>query len=202
MKNLTRDFSTREKALLLILALILIGLLYYWFVDVPVRDGIMSANSKKESANAELVVVNAKIAEMEKMEAELEEFGTLGRAAYMGSYNNAEAEYAALNDILADTDEYEIAFSALTRDGDMVRREFSIQFSTTGYEAAKRIITALENSEYRCRIGDLNCTAEQSQDTDADLKNWTGKILVSAKATYYETMVGGKPDEGLPADKE
>lgn len=27
-----------------------------------------------------------------------------------------------------------------------------------------------------------------------------GQVAISATATFYETMVGGKPDAGLPAD--
>ncbi len=188
MKLLSRDFSTREKVLIVILVAILIVLGYYWLVDTPVRNG--------------LTAVNAKISEMERMQNELDALGPEGRGAYMASYNNSAAEYAALNDILAGTDEYMITFADLTREGDLVRREFSIQFTTTGYEAAKRIITALENSEYRCRIGDLSCAAEQSYDTESDLRFWNGKIMVNATATFYETMVGGTPDEGLPPEEE
>ena len=202
MKVLSRDFSLREKVLLLILAVILIGLLYYWLVDVPVREGIAEAESKRDAINIELQVVNAKLEGMKQMQAEMEELGGLGRAAYMPSYNNAEAEYAALNDILIGTDEFVISFADLTREGDLIRRKFSIQFTTTGYSEAKKVITELENSEFRCRIGDLNCTAEQTQHMDADLTHWSGRIMVSATATFYETLVGGVPDEGIPEEEE
>ncbi len=201
MKVLSRDFTTREKVLIVILAAILIVLAYYWLVDSPVRNGIAEAEAKQQSAETELTAVSAKIGQLQRMQAELDALGSEGRGAYMASYNNSAAEYAALNDILADTDEYAITFGELTREGDLVRRAFSIQFTTTGYEEAKRIITDLENSEYRCRIGDLNCAAEQAYDTESDLRNWSGRIMVNATATFYETMVGGEPDEGLPAEE-
>ena len=202
MKILSRDFTTREKVLLVILSVILIALAYYWLVDVPVRNGIAEAKSRKEAVDMELTAVNAKIQGLQQMQAELDELGESGRAAYMPSYNNAEAEYAALNNILVGTDEYVITFAELTKEGDLVRREFSIQFTTTGYTAAKKIIADLENSEYRCRIADVTCTAEQAADRDYDLRSWNGRILVNATATFYETMVGGTPDEGLPAEEE
>jgi hypothetical protein len=202
MKILSRDFTVRETVLMTILAVMLVALAYYWFVDVPVKSGIAEARSKEDAYNTELTAVTAKIEGLEKMQEELDELGTSGRAAYMASYNNAEAEYTALNDILAGTDEYVITFSDLTRDGDLVRREFTIQFTTTGYTAAKKVITDLENSKYRCRIGELSCTAEKKGDEEPDLTYWSGRIMVNAKATFYETMEGGVPDEGLPADKE
>ncbi len=202
MKVLSRDFTTREKVLIVILAAILIVLAYYWLVDSPVRNGIAEADAKKQSAETELIAVNAKIGQLQRMQAELDALGPEGRGAYMASYNNSAAEYAALNDILGGTEEYAITFSELTRQGDLVRRAFSIQFTTTGYPAAKRIITDLENSEYRCRIGDLSCAAEQAYDRETDLRNWSGRIMVNATATFYETMVGGTPDEGLPVEEE
>lgn len=202
MNILSRDFTPREKVLIVILAILLLILTYYWLVDVPVRNGVAAAESKTESINMELEAVNAKIAGLQQMQAELDELGESGRAAYMASYNNAEAEYSSLNDILADTDEYVITFSELSKEDNLIRRQFTIQFTTDGYAAAKKIISDLENSQYRCRIGDINCAAEQSPNEDFDLRTWNGRILVSATATFYETMVGGVPDEGLPADEE
>lgn len=199
MKILSRDFTTREKVLILILALIIVALLYYWVVDCPVRNGIYEAKTQKEALQTELTAVNSKISGLKQMQEELDSLGSTGRAGYMASYNNSKAELAALNDILANTDEYVISFSDLTREGNLVRRKFSIQFTTNGYKAMEDTITKLENSEYRCRIGDLSCVADTSEEK-VDLRNWSGKITASATATFYETMVGGVEDEGLPED--
>ena len=201
MKKFGRDFTTREKVLIVILICILLALAYYWLVDSPVRSGIAEAKSEKESLETELIAVNAKVEGLRQMQSELNSLGTSGRGGYMASYNNAKAEIAALNDILSETNEYVIAFADLTRDGDQVRRAFTIQFTTTGYKAAKNTIINLENSEYRCRIGDLSCVVDTSSDSAADMKSWKGEITVSATATFYETMVGGVEDEGLPADE-
>ena len=201
MKIMSRDFTKREKVLIAVLIIILAALCYYWFVDIPVRDGIAQAKSKKESLQLELNAVNQKIADLEQMESELEELGNSGLGGYMGSYNNSKEELAELNDVLSETDEYAITFAELTREGDLVRRGFSIQFTTNGYDNAKKIIIALENSKNRCRIGDLACEPDTNVEGDVDLKNWKGKILVSATATFYETMVGGVEDEGLPVDE-
>ena len=145
MKILSRDFTTREKVLITILVAILIGLAYYWLVDTPVRSGIYDANSRKAALETELSAVTEKIEGLERMRAEMEALGPGGRAAYMASYNNAKEELAALNDILAGTEEYVISFAELTREGNLVRRAFTIQFTTNGYETAKQII-----KEKRC----------------------------------------------------
>lgn len=201
MKIMSRDFTKREKVLIVVLIVILAALCYYWFVDIPVRNGINEATSRKESLQLELDSVNQKIADLQQMDRELANLGNSGRAGYMGSYNNSKAELAQLNDVLSKTEEYAIAFADLTREGDLVRRGFTIQFTTNGYDDAKKTIIDLENSEYRCRIGDLACEPDTNSEEEVDLKHWKGKIQVSATATFYETMVGGVADEGLPADE-
>ena len=94
MKILSRDFSTREKVLIVILVAILIVLGYYWLVDTPVRNGIAEADAEMQSAELELTAVSAKIGEMQRMQAELDALGSEGRGASMASYNNSAAEYA------------------------------------------------------------------------------------------------------------
>ena len=43
--KLNRSFTRSEKLLLLLLSAILIGLMYYYFVDQPVRQSIASADA-------------------------------------------------------------------------------------------------------------------------------------------------------------
>ena len=72
MKRLSRDFTRGEKVLLLILALVLVGLAYYFVVDRPVRSAMESARAEKEALVTELTTLQARIARLEKMQAELE----------------------------------------------------------------------------------------------------------------------------------
>ena len=57
MKVLSRDFTLKEKILLLILSLALIGLAYYQFIDQSVRSELAIAQSEKESLQVELDAV-------------------------------------------------------------------------------------------------------------------------------------------------
>ncbi len=59
MKILSRDFTLVEKILLTILGVILVVLVYYRFVDQPVRTAINTAVSERETLQSELDVVNA-----------------------------------------------------------------------------------------------------------------------------------------------
>ena len=201
VKPVNHNFTTREKVLILILAVLVVGLCYYWFVDMPVRTGIEQAEAKKESLQTELDGVNLKLAELQRMQSELDSLNQSGRSGYMGSYNSGKAELGELNSVLMSSDEYAIAFSDVTREKNQIRRAFSIQFTTVGYDAAKQTIIDLEKCSYRCMVNDINCSPEGTTDKDeVDLKTWKGKITVSATATFFETMVGGTEDDGLPED--
>lgn len=195
MKVLSRSFTTKEKLLLLLLCLILVGLAYYQFVDQPVRQALDAAHAEAESLTTELKTVEAKLQKMRRMRAEMEDITAGGTASEMGSYNNSKAEIAMLNDVLRDTLEYSITFANVTRNGDQIRRNFTLQFTTDNYQTVERILSSLAESHYRCLVGDVRCSASKEGNV------LTGNITINATATFFETMVGGTPDAGLPESK-
>ena len=195
MKVLSRDFTLKEKLLLLLLGLILVGLAYFQFVDRPVREALQIAHSEADALSIELSTVEAKLARMRRMRAELDDVTAGGTASEMGSYNNSKAEIAMLNDALSEALQYSITFASVTRSGDQIRRNFTLQLTTDSYETMEHINNQINASHYRCLIGDLRCSATQENDV------LEGNITVSATATFFETMVGGTPDAGLPESK-
>jgi hypothetical protein len=195
MKRLSRDFTVREKALLIFLSLVLLGLFYYQFVDQPVRTALNTAQSEKDSLQTELDAVNLQIARLTQMQDELSSIKGSNTVSMMASYNNSKAELALLNDALTAASKYTVTFANVTRDGDQIRRDFTLQFTAPNYETVERILSQLAVSPYRCLIGDITCTTSNAN-RDRD----TTEVDVSATATFHETMVGGVADAGLPAD--
>lgn len=202
MKILSRDFTLQERILILVLCLVLVGLAYYQFVDQPVRRDIAAAKSEKEALELELTTVNAKVAQLEKMKQELESLDASGTTSTMPSYNNSKAELALLNDILANKN-YNVTFANVTRNGDQIRRSFTLNFSVSNFNDAQKVLTELANSPYRCLLNDLRCSmSPRERYVNADgTYSYRRTISVSTTATFYETMVGGTVDAGLPADK-
>ena len=196
MNVMSRDFTVREKIILLILVLFLIGFGYYQFIDKPVRESIAKAEAESANLQMEITAVNAKIAALQRMQDEIDDINASGATTYMASYNNSKAELKLLNDILSSTTQYSITFSNVTRDGDQIRRAFSLQFTAPDYDTMRRIILELTSVEYRCLIGNLTCNLTKQR-----YLNHTeyGVLSVSMTATFYETMVGGVEDSGLPA---
>lgn len=195
MKVLSRDFTLKEKLLLLLLGLILVVLAYYQFVDKPVRAALESAHAEAEALTVELHDVEEQLESMRRMRSELEDVTASGTATEMGSYNNSKEEIASLNDILSDTLQYSINFANVTRSGDQIRRNFTLQFTSDNYENMERVLSALAENHHRCLIGEVRCTASRNSNI------MDGNVSVNATATFYETMVGGTPDAGLPESR-
>lgn len=193
MKIMSRDFTTREKIMLLILTLILLAAGYYVVVDQPIRTAINEARSQQEELNTELMFLQTKAAALSSMQSELESIEQGESLGKMGSYNNSKAELDELNRLLKAADTYDISFSNVTRDGDLIRRAFSLTFSASDYDKAAELVKSLCSGEWRCIVSDIRVVGEED-----DLR--AGKVNVGVTATFYETMQGGSADSGLPAD--
>lgn len=193
MKIMSRDFTMREKVMLLVLTLILIAAGYYVVIDQPIRTAINEAKSQQEELETEMMLLQTKAASLSRMQSELDSIEASGGLGKMGSYNNSKAELDELNQILQDANTYDISFSDVTRDGDLIRRAFSLTFSASDYDKAADLVKRLCTGEWRCIVSDLRFAA------DAEDLN-VGSVSVGVTATFYETMQGGQADSGLPAD--
>lgn len=189
MKMFSREFSRTEKLLIIVLVVILLGLVYYQFVDKSVRSSIENASSEKQMLQTEIDVTKARAMYLKNLNDKLEQLKAEGRMTYMGSYNNSKPEVAFLNDILSDTLSYSIEFDRVTRNGDQIRRNFKLTYMTTSFRVAREILDDLGDGDNRCLVGDVKCSIAND-----------GTTVVQANAIFYETMVGGTPDAGLPAD--
>ena len=195
---MSRNFTTKEKVLLLILIIILIGLAYYQFFYVPTQQGIENARAEQSALQTELSAINTKIASLTRMKAELDSLSEEQRS-YMPSYNASRDEMQFLDSVLAGTVRYSINFPTVERSGDQIRRNFTLSFAVNDYASAQRVITSLAGSHLRCQLDDISCSVNiYWLLADYDRTRGDAYLSVSAKATFYETMVGGTADSGLP----
>lgn len=189
MKILSRDFTTMEKVLLFILVIILLGLVYYQFVDKNVRGTIEACEAEAQAYQTQLDAVEARVAYLQSLQNSMDSLKQNGQLTWMGSYNNSKEEVDFLNDILADTLQYAVSFASVTRSGNQIRRSFTLQYTTADHASAGRIMTRLLEGKNRCLVGDVRCGIGPD-----------GTVTMTQSATFYETMVGGVADAGLPAD--
>ena len=189
MKVFSRDFTRTEKILITVLALILLALAYYQFVDKNVRTTVENAHAESASLQTQIDVAQAQAMKLSTLQRTLDEMSAKGTLSWMCSYNGSKAEVAFLNDVLKDTLTYSITFANVTRSGNQIRRSFQLNYTTGGFRPAREIIERLRSGENRCLVGDVQCVI-----------GLVGTTTVTAQATFYETMVEGTPDAGLPVD--
>lgn len=190
MKLLSRNLTSKEKVLVAFLAIALLGLVYYRFVYSRVNTALISATAEAQSLQTELDAANTRIAQAQKMKEELSGVGSTGLLAKMGSYNSSKPETAFLNTVLSNVSDYTVTFDDVTRDGDQIRRNFSLQYTVPSYAAAESVMKDLTSGEYRCLVSDVGCEVGDN-----------GVTTVKLSGTFYETMVGGTPDSALPEDQ-
>ncbi len=195
MKLLSRDFTKGEKALLLLLAIVLVVLAYYLAVHKPVKDGIARANAEAENLQIELSAVKAKADTLERMKNEIDSIMADPNISEMPSYNNKKAVNTLLSDILGKMT-YSATLANMTRSGDQIRRNVQLQFVAPSYAAMEEVLSRLGSSPYRCLVDNVTCSSYRDRYYEVDAYN------VSLTATFFETLVGGEPDAGLPKDDQ
>lgn len=190
MKILSRDFTRAEKVLIALLALVLVGLAYYQFVDKTVRTSIANYEAEAKDLRTELNAAEKRLEALKSVQNNLDALEAEGRLSWMASYNNSKSEVAFLNDILSDAEQYSVTFSDVSRTGDQIRRRFTLQYVAADYQSAQDIVARLCASEDRCLVDDITCTISSKD----------GSVSIKQTATFYETMVEGVGDAALPSD--
>lgn len=191
MKVMSREFTTTEKVLIVVLAIVLLGLLYYKFVYQTTEDTIQSQKSEEGTVQLQLDIANKKLANLKSIQKQMDAIDHGSGASMMASYNNSKNETRFLNNVLSGASDYSISFTEVTRHGDQIRRSFTLQFVTRSYKEAERTVEELTNGKYRCLVDDINYTLTENNENYVDLT-----------ATFFETMVGGTPDSALPPDED
>ncbi len=198
MSVLTRDFTKKEKVLIVILSLIILGAVYYIFVYSQVESRIQSARLEAQAIEDEIRVSEARLEKINEMSAEMNdiESGKI-KKSYMPSYNAGKSELDFLHSVISGTKDYYVNFTNLTKEDNQIKRDFTLQFTAKDFAQAEEIVKQLEEFETRCILGDVYITPA------VEIPNFkSGNVVVSLTGTFYETMIGGTPDKELPADSE
>lgn len=191
---LNRSFTTIEKIFLLILVVLLLGLVYYRFIRIPVRDRIEAADTTMIEEQIEVEKNKALLIQSMKEEVSENQENMIG---VVSTYDNFKAEAAFLNTIfvpLAET--YNYGFEVPVAEDNTVRRNIKISFTAINYQVCRKIIQMVHDSRYRCMIKDVNVSAEsRSNDNYASVLN--SPVRCNLTLTFYETLIGAQTTSGL-----
>lgn len=200
MKLLTRDFTKREKALMLVLIVVLLALSYYRFVHIPISEATEDAKQKQANLLSQEAVTLAQLNRLKKMSDEVDSLKAAGVTSTQLSYNGSKLEVAYLNDVLGNSLNYTLNFTGVSRTGDQVRRDFTLTFTTETAAQADAVLASLNASPYRIKLNDVAFSKRIYRNRALLEGEYIREYSVTLSATFYETTVGGTPDAGLPAD--
>lgn len=185
---MSREFTKKEKMLLLVCIVMFIGIFYYQLVWKSTSQIIKDYNVEK--LEEELLLAETKVMKMVQMEKFIEEHKGKTRSI-VADYNNLQNEITELNKILTDAYTYQLDFEDATTDGKIVRRNINITFQTGDYSTAKKIIQSLKESRYKCLLRDISLVAKEGSLQTTDIVN------VSLKVTFYEGVTDAVSIAGL-----
>ncbi len=188
MPQLSKQFTRREKILLLVLCLLLLGALYFWLVHIPVSNSLAELQGQQTQAQNQISALQAKDARLRQMRQELEQLKNEENAAVTPSYNNLENVVAFLNAAMGSAQDYSLSFQevSLTQDSSIVRRSIQMSFVAGSFEQAKEMVLSLRGSPYRCQLSNLSMSQAQQSDTSSGLG--AGVVQISLTITFFEQV--------------
>lgn len=181
---MNRTFTSREKVLLVVLAVLLIGCFYYLVVLQPSLSAIASSDSAVAAAEDEMLVQQAvatRKAELVEQIREAQESGVDQKT--LPPYDNTKNELAELDAILANATSYNIDFSSAEIAGTLVRRSVSIAFTADSYDAAQNVLQKLIDCKYSCLVTDIAVSGAGLGQTSSQ-----GEVKASAAVTFFESL--------------
>ena len=183
--------SGKVKVLAVALILVILGMVYYYFVDTSFQQQKASYDTTpiEEQMTVELV----KAQTIKKMQEEIAKGGS-GLNGVVAVYDNQSTEIQAINDMFGENaTNIMIEWKIPELTGQIVRRDAAIKFTTDSYVNARQIIDQLASSDYRLVINDVNINAGNR---DASFET-SEEINVSVSVTFFETTFGAESTKGL-----
>ena len=175
-----RAFTTREKVLLVILALMLIGIGYFKLLLEPINDQISQYQLDTATEQDEVVQNTVLLTKMREMEKELEEIKASGDAKPLPNYDNSDAMLTELNTILSASGDYSLTFGStyqLEESSYIMCRPVSFTFNASSYEVARSI------------IDELHASANINQTSDMTITFYSGGSVRVTMTVYYFELV-------------
>ncbi len=180
---MTHTFTAREKTLLMILVAMLLGVAYYFAIQIPVSERIQTAQAAQSAASDEMTLETVKATKMKKMQAVIDSAGNSSKAE-IPTYDNLEKVMLQLDAILGTTTDYNLTFDQLTKGDNLMYRPIKMTFTCPNYAAAKTVLTNLNNCRYRCMLDDISIGTTSNDSNNIS----NSEVEVSLTVTFIEKL--------------
>lgn len=180
---LMRSFSRREKALLVILALILVVGLYVLLVQRPVEAKLDELALEAEDLDLQTQVAQIKLSQRNEMRAELDEIFAMPQdeITVMPPYDNLETLMVQLDGIFMGL-EPKLSFPEVRFEEGIATRTIQFEFAAPSYDQARAILTRLTRTGNRSLLDGLSITPADR--TGGSIQQ--GTVEVQGTIYFYE----------------
>lgn len=180
-----RKLSTRERVLLLLLAVIAIVSGYILLFYLPTTQRIESLNAQITQSQELVAQLDAKLASQQQMENKLEQLSAQdAQVPYMPMYDNIQAVMTELHTILSGCQEYSLSFQSEQGEDHVFYRRVSIPFTCSSYEQAQEILQKLHDSTLRGLLEDVQISLQED-----------GTVKASATMIFFEYQTAEPAEE-------
>ena len=212
---LSREFTLRERLMLLACVVLAVGVFYYQFVHKGIKEQIRDAST--ENMEMEIQTEQALAANIASMQQTIDSSGNR-IAGDVAVYNNLAAEISYVGFIMnGKAENVSLAWGNPVLRGTTVRREVRVSFTTDSYMHMKEILNGFYECPFRCIVHDVSLsdntpatvtvttTNADGTTTTATMPQKTGimdskQMNVAFSATFFETIEGATTTEGLVID--
>ena len=178
-------FSLREKVLLVILALILVGLAWFMFVYQGSANEVIRLNGQIADTESEIAVATGRVSQLAQMQQDIEKFKESGaRQVEVPAYDNLQPLMIELNSVMEMTNTYSLSFDELKNDVGFVERGAQITYSCNSYEEVEAVMNAMVNGPYPCSIDSASIGSASSGGSRTATSG--AVVTASIHVTFYE----------------
>lgn len=183
---MNREFTSREKILMLVLVILLMAVGYGKFYYAPLAARTANAKAQLAETTDNIMIENVRYQRMQEMQAELEQQKETqqGTDIIIPVFNNIESVMVQLDAILSQSDEYSLSFSpvsSISAEDNLVLRPIQMTFQAKNYSVAKKILSYLDLCPYRCSISDVSLSAENDVYQNSP-------VSANLTVTFYERL--------------
>lgn len=200
---ITYKLSSREKALLLVLAIVLVAIAWFMLVYQSTTDQVTRLEGEISSAESQIELDTARITRLAEMRQVIEERKAEGATVTeVPAYDNMEPLMSELNRIMDAAETYTLTFDELDRESssEYVYRGVRINFSCGSYATAESIVIALANGAFPCVI-DSVAIVDNNVRSSASTNSATS-VSGYAHVTFFEKYSADAANSSGAAEEE
>lgn len=175
-----RSFTRRERALILVLLVMLLVGVYFLAVHFPIVNRMEEIDREQENLQTELEAAQLKAVDYASMKQELDQILSQSEEdiTVMPAYNNIETLMRRLDVIFAGTSP-DFTFNQARITDNVAARTINFSCTAEDYQSARQLLREVTGTGWRSLLDSFTLTPEG--DT-----LYAGQIRVSGAITFYE----------------